>query len=92
MEEGRSVRASGDVYAAAVRVAETTGGATRDSDGSLRLGEVTLLRADGTATYQLASVADDLALGITHVIRGSDHRPNEAPSAGSRARSASRPR
>jgi glutamyl-tRNA synthetase len=68
----------GDVYAAAVRVAETTGGATWDSDGSLRLGEVTLLRADGTATYQLASVADDLALGITHVIRGSDHRPNEA--------------
>ena len=50
----------GDVYAAAVRVAETTGGATRDPDGSLRLGEVTLLRADGTATYQLASVADDL--------------------------------
>jgi hypothetical protein len=68
----------GDVYAAAVRVAETSGGATRDSDGSLRLGDVTLLRADGTATYQLASVADDLALGITHVIRGSDHRPNEA--------------
>ena len=36
----------------------------------------TLLRADGTATYQLASVVDDLELGITHVIRGSDHRPN----------------
>ena len=34
------------------------------------------LRADGTATYQLASVVDDLELGITHVIRGSDHRPN----------------
>ena len=31
---------------------------------------------DGTATYQLASVVDDLELGITHVIRGSDHRPN----------------
>ena len=28
------------------------------------------------ATYQLASVVDDLELGITHVIRGSDHRPN----------------
>ena len=40
---------------------------------------VTLLRADGTATYQLATVADDLDLGITHVIRGSDHRPNEEP-------------
>ena len=65
------------VYAAAALAAEATGGAARDADGSLRLGDVTLLRADGTATYQLASVADDLALGITHVIRGSDHRPNE---------------
>ena len=42
-----------------------------------RLEGVTLLRADGSATYQLATVADDLDLGITHVIRGSDHRPNE---------------
>ena len=33
--------------------------------------------ADGTATYQLATVVDDLDLGITHIIRGSDHRPNE---------------
>jgi hypothetical protein len=38
---------------------------------------VTLLRDDGTATYQLASVVDDIDFGITHVIRGSDHRPNE---------------
>jgi glutamyl-tRNA synthetase len=52
-------------------------GAVRDEDGSVRLGATTLVRPDGTATYQLASVADDLALGITHVIRGSDHRPNE---------------
>jgi len=66
------------VYADAASAAEASGGATRDSDGSLRLGQTTLLRADGTATYQLASVADDLALGITHVIRGSDHRSNEA--------------
>jgi hypothetical protein len=54
-------------------------GAVRDPDGSVRLDGVTLLRADGSATYQLASVADDLALDITHVIRGSDHRPNEDP-------------
>jgi glutamyl/glutaminyl-tRNA synthetase len=67
----------GDVYAAAAERAGSDGGAMRDADGSLRLGGVTLLRADGTATYQLASVADDLDLGITHVIRGSDHRPNE---------------
>ena len=38
----------------------------------------TLLRADGTATYQLASVVDDIDFGITHVIRGNDHRPNES--------------
>ena len=54
-------------------------GAVRDADGSTRLDGVTLARSDGSATYQLASVADDLALGITHVIRGSDHRPNEEP-------------
>ena len=39
---------------------------------------VTLLREDGTATYHLASVVDDIDFGITHVIRGNDHRPNEA--------------
>ena len=42
-----------------------------------RLDGVTLLREDGTATYQLASVVDDVDFGITHVIRGNDHRPNE---------------
>ena len=71
--------ARADLYASAARRAEAEGGAVRDADGSLRLGGVTLLRADGTATYQLATVADDLDLGITHVIRGSDHRPNEEP-------------
>jgi hypothetical protein len=48
-----------------------------DADGSLRLGRTTLLRADGTPTYQLASAVDDLDFGITHVIRGADHRANE---------------
>jgi len=38
---------------------------------------VTLLRDDGTATYHLASVVDDVDFGVTHVVRGSDHRPNE---------------
>lgn len=52
-------------------------GAVRDPDGSIRLGGTTLARPDGTATYQLATVVDDLDLGITHIIRGSDHRPNE---------------
>src|SRR6266540_3149795 len=39
---------------------------------------VTLWRDDGTPTYHLASVVDDVDFGITHVIRGNDHRPNEA--------------
>jgi glutamyl/glutaminyl-tRNA synthetase len=45
--------------------------------GGDRFGRITLLREDGTATYHLASVVDDIELGVTHVIRGNDHRPNE---------------
>ena len=45
--------------------------------GGERFGRTTLLREDGTATYHLASVVDDSELGITHVYRGNDHRPNE---------------
>jgi glutamyl-tRNA synthetase len=43
-----------------------------------RFDGVTLLREDGSPTYHLASVVDDVDFGITHVIRGNDHRPNEA--------------
>jgi hypothetical protein len=45
--------------------------------GTDRFDGVTLLRADGSATYHLASVVDDADFGITHVYRGNDHRPNE---------------
>ena len=48
-----------------------------DSGGAFRFGRTTLLRSDGTPTYQLASAVDDLDFEITHVIRGSDHRANE---------------
>jgi glutamyl/glutaminyl-tRNA synthetase len=66
-EEG-PVRQSGrqDVYRAAA-----------DRLGGERFGRITLLRPDGSATYHLASVVDDLEFGITHVVRGNDHRPNE---------------
>jgi len=43
-----------------------------------RFDGVTLVREDGRPTYHLASVVDDIDFGITHVIRGNDHRPNEA--------------
>jgi glutamyl-tRNA synthetase len=45
--------------------------------GTDRFDGITLLREDGTATYHLASVVDDVDFGITHVYRGNDHRPNE---------------
>jgi glutamyl/glutaminyl-tRNA synthetase len=46
--------------------------------GTDRFEGITLLREDGTATYHLASVVDDADFAITHVVRGNDHRPNEA--------------
>jgi glutamyl/glutaminyl-tRNA synthetase len=68
----------GRLYVEAAERALAAGAAERDADGAVRLrqGGTTLLREDGTATYQLATVVDDLELGITHVIRGNDHRAN----------------
>ncbi len=37
-----------------------------------------LIREDGAWLYTLPSVADDIALGVTHVIRGEDHVVNAA--------------
>ena len=40
------------------------------------LDDLVLKRSDGTPTYHLAVVGDDISLGITHVIRGDDHVNN----------------
>lgn len=37
-----------------------------------------LIRADGQFLYTLASVVDDTEMGVTHVVRGSDHVTNTA--------------
>ncbi len=37
-----------------------------------------LIREDGTPLYTFTSVADDAAVGITHIIRGEDHVTNTA--------------
>lgn len=42
------------------------------------LSDPVLVRGDGRPLYTLSSVADDGALGITHVIRGEDHITNTA--------------
>ena len=40
--------------------------------------ELVLLRADGSATFHLASVCDDIDMKISHILRGSDHFTNTA--------------
>lgn len=40
------------------------------------LDDLILMRSDGTPTYNLAVVVDDYDMGISHVVRGSDHLNN----------------
>jgi glutamyl-tRNA synthetase len=40
------------------------------------LSDPVLVRADGTFLYTLPSVADDIDMGISHIIRGDDHVTN----------------
>ncbi len=75
-QSGRAAR-----YAEVAERMLETGEAEREDDGALRFhaeSRPTLVRADGRPTYQLASVVDDVDLGITHVIRGTDHLDNAA--------------
>ncbi len=41
-----------------------------------QLDDMVLLRSDGTPTYMLSVVVDDIDMGITHIIRGDDHLNN----------------
>jgi glutamyl-tRNA synthetase len=40
------------------------------------LDDMVVLRSDGMPVYNMAVVADDHEMGITHVVRGDDHVPN----------------
>ena len=51
--------------------------AAQDAGLPQRFDGVMLWRDDGSPTFHLATVVDDIDFGITQVIRGSDHRPNE---------------
>jgi len=41
-----------------------------------QLDDLIIMRSDGTPTYNLTVVVDDIDMGITHVIRGDDHLNN----------------
>ncbi len=40
------------------------------------LDDLIIARSDGTPTYNLSAVVDDMDMGVTHVIRGEDHINN----------------
>lgn len=40
------------------------------------LDDLIILRSDGTPTYNLSVVVDDMDMGVTHVVRGDDHLNN----------------
>ena len=40
------------------------------------LDDFILLRSDGTPTYHMSVVVDDIDMGVTHVVRGEDHLSN----------------
>src|SRR6266700_6033743 len=69
---------------AAVRFAIPEGGSTCFDDAvfgkvefaNSELEDFVLLRSDGSPTYHLSVVADDIDLRITHILRGADHISN----------------
>ena len=46
--------------------------------GQDAIGDFIIVRSDGAASYNFASVVDDRDMAITHVIRGDDHLTNSA--------------
>src|SRR5437667_1780520 len=75
-------KAAGEL--AAVRFAIPEGGSTSFDDAvfgkvefaNSGLEDFVLLRSDGSPTYHLSVVADDIDLRITHILRGADHISN----------------
>ena len=80
-EEEEALLAAGRPFAVRFRVPE---GETRWVDGvhgemrfrNEELDDLVILRSDGSPTYNLAVVSDDVEMGITLVLRGDDHLSN----------------
>jgi glutamyl-tRNA synthetase len=81
VEEIRRRRSLGAAAAIRFRVPEGTTawddmvhGPTEFDNGVIE--DLVLLRSDGSPTYNLSCVADDVAMRVSHVIRGDDHISN----------------
>lgn len=82
-EEAKARIAAGEPYVLRIKVPEgrgdvvihdaVHGDVTFDAK---ELDDFVIFRSDGTPTYNFATVVDDAAMGITHVIRGDDHLSN----------------
>lgn len=84
LDAAEALRRKSAGEAAAVRFAIPEGGSTSFDDAvfgkvefaNSELEDFVLLRSDGSPTYHLSVVADDIDLKITHIIRGADHISN----------------
>jgi glutamyl-tRNA synthetase len=73
--------AAGEPHTVRFRVPEGTTGWTDLVHGEIAfpnkdLDDLVILRSDGTPIYNMAVVSDDIAMRITHVMRGDDHISN----------------
>ena len=82
-EEARARIDAGEPYVLRIKVPEDRGDVVvRDAVhgevtfAARELDDFVIQRTDGTPTYNFATVVDDAAMGITHVIRGDDHLSN----------------
>lgn len=82
-EEARERMLAGEPCTIRIKVPENRGNVVvRDAVhgdvtfNARELDDFILIRSDGTPTYNFATVVDDAAMGITHVIRGDDHLSN----------------
>lgn len=84
IDRAEALRRKNSGEAAALRFAVPESGSTAFDDAvfgkvefaNAELEDFVLLRSDGSPTYHLSVVADDIDLQITHIIRGADHISN----------------
>ncbi len=82
-DEARGRMEAGEPYTIRIKVPEDRGDVVIDDAvhgrvvfDAKELDDFVIFRSDGTPTYNFATVVDDAAMGITHVIRGDDHLSN----------------